>query len=239
MTTYFLSRAMVRRDVPAAALWHELVPKDDDRRLQASHRLVWTLFSDTRERARDFLWREAEPGTFYLLSSRPPRDAHDLFRLDPPKEFAPCLKPGDALRFSLRANATVSRKQQPEAASQRSRGKPCDVVMDALFRLAQGEARAGARPRAIQQAGTAWLAERGAKCGFRLAGDAEAEGTTTCVSGYHVMRVDDRNPKMQIGVLDYEGVLIVEDPVRLIEAVRKGFGRSKAFGCGLMLIRRP
>ncbi len=40
------------------------------------------------------------------------------------------------------------------------------------------------------------------------------------------------------GVLDYEGVLTVEDPVLFLSALTVGFGRARAFGCGLMLVRR-
>jgi CRISPR system Cascade subunit CasE len=39
-------------------------------------------------------------------------------------------------------------------------------------------------------------------------------------------------------VLDFEGVLEVTDPVRFLAALANGFGRARAFGCGLMLIRR-
>jgi CRISPR system Cascade subunit CasE len=233
-----LSRARLRRDVPAAALWRELVPDDDDRRMHTSHRLVWTLFGDAPDRARDFLWREADPGTFYFLSSRAPEDRHNLFELDPPKEFAPGLRSGDVLRFSLRANATVARK--PEGASPvRTRGKPSDVVMDALYRLPKGATRAERRRDIVGEAGHAWLSARGEKSGFRLVDAGEStETASSCVVGYRVTRLDHRNDKMRIGVLEYEGVLMVEDPPRLIEAIGQGFGRAKAFGCGLMLIRR-
>jgi len=238
MTPLLLSRARLRRDVPAAALWHELVPDNDDRRMQASHRLVWTLFGDTPDRARDFLWREADPGTFYFLSNRAPEDRHNLFELDPPKEFAPELSIGDVLRFSLRANATVARKPQA-ATTVRSRGKPSDVVMDALYRLPKGASRADCRRDVINEAGRAWLSARGEKSGFRLVDAVERpETAASCVTGYRVMRLDHRNDKMKVGVLEYEGVLVVEDPSRLVEAIGHGFGRAKAFGCGLMLIRR-
>jgi CRISPR system Cascade subunit CasE len=238
MTNLLLSRARLRRDVPAAALWHELAPDDDDRRMQASHRLVWTLFADAADRTRDFLWREADPGTFFLLSNRAPEDRHNLFEIDPPKEFAPQLRAGDALRFSLRANATVARKPQ-SATGERTRGKPSDVVMDALYRLPKGRERAEARRDAISAAGHAWLSARGAKNGFRLLEvDAQSGASVSCVTGYRVMRLDDRNERMHIGILDYDGVLVVEDPSRFTDAIAQGFGRAKAFGCGLMLVRR-
>jgi len=238
MTTLLLSRARLRRDVPAAALWRELAPDDDDRRMQASHRLVWTLFADAADRTRDFLWREADPGSFYLLSSRAPDDRHNLFEIDPPKEFAPQLRAGDVLRFSLRANATVARKPEGDRGV-RSRGKPSDVVMDALYRLPKGRERAEARRDAVSAAGHAWLAARGAKNGFRLVDSDEKTATPmSCVTGYRVMRLNDRNERMNIGILDYDGTLLVEDPAQFLDAIGQGFGRAKAFGCGLMLIRR-
>jgi CRISPR system Cascade subunit CasE len=206
--------------------------------MQASHRLVWTLFADVRERTRDFLWREAQPGTFYLLSSRPPEDRHNLFQLEPPKEFAPQLRSGDLLRFSLRANATVARKAT-DSADPNGRGKPSDVVMDALYRLPKGRARSEARTAAVSEAGLAWLAARGETSGFRLVeAQDQGESQASCVIGYQVMRLEDRSSRMRLGVLDYEGVLMVEDPGRLVETIGRGLGRAKAFGCGLMLIRR-
>ena len=38
--------------------------------------------------------------------------------------------------------------------------------------------------------------------------------------------------------LTFRGVLKVRDPPGFLNAVVSGFGASKAFGCGLMLIRR-
>jgi CRISPR system Cascade subunit CasE len=238
MTELLFSRARLRRDVPAAALWRALAPDDDDRRMQASHHLVWTLFTDAPDRTRDFLWREAEPGTFYFLSIRPPEDRHDLFAIDPPKPFAPQLRTGDVLRFSLRANATVARR--PAGTADRVRGKPCDVVMDALYRVPRGPERAAARNEAIATTGHQWLCARGMTGGFRLA-DGEAAGGHGggCVTGYRVMQLDHRNDSMRFGVLDFDGLLIVDDPIRLLDAIAHGFGRAKAFGCGLMMIRRP
>jgi CRISPR system Cascade subunit CasE len=43
---------------------------------------------------------------------------------------------------------------------------------------------------------------------------------------------------MRVGVLDFEGMLVVEAPELFLASVAQGFGRAKAFGCGLMLIRR-
>jgi CRISPR system Cascade subunit CasE len=38
--------------------------------------------------------------------------------------------------------------------------------------------------------------------------------------------------------VDFSGELPVIDPIALAVALRDGIGHSKAFGCGLMLVRR-
>lgn len=224
-----LSRATLRRDVPAAALRALLVPNEHSARAGAGHRLVWTLFADSPDRERDFLWREMEDGSYFFLSARPPEDKHGLFEVAS-RPFAPVLTAGDRLRFSLRANATVARKVDP---TQR-RGKPCDVVMDALYKVPRGE-RAEARHDAIQVAGVRWLAGQGDRCGFAM---SEGEGAGIRVVAYRTLRVDHAGPTARIGVVDLEGEIEVRDPASFVTALGRGFGRAKTFGCGLMLVQR-
>jgi CRISPR system Cascade subunit CasE len=231
----YFTRARVRRQVPAAALRELLLPADDGRRAGAGHRLVWTLFADRPDRERDFLWREADAGVFYVLSRRAPIDQHSLFELDPPKQFAPVLSVGDRLTFSLRANATVAKGGGPGV-----RGKPCDVVMDAIRNVAPG-ARVTERAKQIQLAGLKWLRAQGMRSGFSLElGDTHevSSGPSVLVTSYRTLRVDHAGPTVRIGVLDFEGALTVTEPGLLLEALSRGFGRGKAFGCGLMMIRR-
>src|SRR6185312_7157090 len=131
-------------------------PEGDARRMMVAHQLVWTLFGDTRERTRDFLWRDVGEGRFYTLSARPPHDEHGIFTIDEPKMFAPVLSEGDRLSFVLRANATVSRHIDTG-----KRGKPEDVVMHALHGIPKGAERASAREFAVRTAGRAWLQRQG------------------------------------------------------------------------------
>jgi CRISPR system Cascade subunit CasE len=225
MTALFLSRASLRRDAPIAALAELLIPTDPKDRVGASHKLVWTLFTDNANRQRDFLWREEKPGHFMALSSRPPDDPHRLFDLDY-KPFAPALSAGDRLGFTLRANPVVAR---PERRGER--GKRHDVVMDAL-RTVPPDDRASARPQAILTAGRAWLARQGEASGFVPMDDAD-------VDGYDSLRIPRAGGKPAVfGVLDISGVLEIRDADRFLARLAGGFGRARAFGCGLMLIRR-
>jgi CRISPR system Cascade subunit CasE len=225
MTTLFLSRASLRRDAPVTALAELLVPTSPKDRMGASHKLVWTLFADNANRQRDFLWREEKPGHFMALSSRPPDDPHRLFDLDY-KPFAPALSAGDKLGFTLRANPVVAR---PEKRGER--GKRHDVVMDALRTVPPNE-RVSARPQAVLTAGRAWLARQGETSGFVPLHDAD-------VDGYDSLRIPRAGGKPAVfGVLDISGILEVRDPDRFLTRLAGGFGRARAFGCGLMLIRR-
>lgn len=221
-----LSRIALRRDAPTAALAPLLLPSDGQARTAASHHLVWALFSDGPDRRRDFLWREEAPGRFLALSDRPPNPLHDLFEIDS-KDFAPALSAGDRLGFALRANAVVARK-----AEGAKRGVRHDVVMDALHAVPKGAARQAQRPEAVIQAGRAWLARQGEADGFSP--DAEV-----AVDGYETIRIPRAGlPPIRFGRLDFEGALTVTDPTRFLASLAQGFGRARAFGCGLMLIRR-
>lgn len=224
--TLYLTRAKLRRDPAIAAIAALLMPAASSSRTQASHQLVWSLFAGDQNAKRDFLWREDQHGTFFILSASPPGES-PVFETEA-KPFAPALAKGDLLRFSLRANATRSIK-----TAGAKRGKRADVVMAALNALPQGE-RAQARPGLIIETGRNWLEAQGGRNGFAL-----AEATALRVEGYETLQIPRVGAKpIQISLLDFEGVLTVTDPAIFLSAIKAGFGHAKAFGCGLMLMRR-
>lgn len=225
MSTLFLARARLRRDGAVAALARLLVPTEENSRTAAAHRLVWALFAGDPAAPRDFLWREEAPGHFLALSPRPPADPDRLFDLEV-KEFAPALASGDRLGFALRANPVISRSTGPG-----QRGQRHDVVMDALRAIPKPE-RASRRLEVAAQAARAWLTRQGATGGFTPLGEPG-------VDGYETLRLPrDGSRPMQFSRLDIEGVLRVDDPDVFVRRLAQGFGRSRAFGCGLMLVRR-
>ena len=205
-----------------------LLPEDANARVGMAHRLVWTLFADNAERTRDFLWREDKPGCFMILSPRPPiPEAERLFMIDT-KPFAPVLACGDRLGFMLRANPTVDHA----VASRLRRSSRSDVVMDALKPVPPGEERRRVRSRIVQEAGAAWLLRMGGRCGFMP--------VAVQADGYDQLRIP-RAPgtaPLSVSTIEFTGVLEITDPGVFLAQLEKGFGRARAFGCGLMLIRR-
>jgi CRISPR system Cascade subunit CasE len=220
VTDLVIAKARLRRDVPAVAFAALLVPTDTEQRIGASHRLLWSLYADAPDRPRDFLWRQTGPGEFLMLGNRTPVDTHGLFDLEH-KPFAPALHAGQRLAFSLRANAT----------RRLSRGRYVDVVMDALYPLPRGT-RAAQRERVTRDACTAWLQHQGERSGFELVTD------TLRVEAYQQMRIPHGGKPISYSVADLMGELVVRKPETFLASVAAGFGRSRAFGCGLMLIRR-
>ena len=105
--------------------------------------------------------------------------------------------------------------------------------MDAL-RSHSEDKRANQRLEVVRDSGLAWLDRQGAAAGFTLAPNAVR------VDGYEQHRISRRGTAspMAFSTLDFEGLLSVSDPDTFLRGIALGFGASKAYGCGLMLIRR-
>ncbi|MGH1419825.1 MAG: type I-E CRISPR-associated protein Cas6/Cse3/CasE [Hyphomicrobiaceae bacterium] len=238
----WLSRAQIKADASMDALSPVLIPGDDNKRIGVAHRIVWTMFPGDPKAKRDFLWREEKPGQFIILSRRQPT-ASSFLDLES-KRFAPDISVDSKLMFRLRANATMDKKQPGQ-----KRSKRVDVVMDALNTIPQGK-RAGPRKQELgwmeteefqtlpPQAPLAWLQRQGANKGFEV--------NEAVVLGYDRVRLprDSNNATkkktsdIQFSALEFDGVLKITDQGKFIHALADGFGRAKAFGCGLMLIKR-
>jgi CRISPR system Cascade subunit CasE len=47
-----------------------------------------------------------------------------------------------------------------------------------------------------------------------------------------------RNKQIRFSSVDFNGILIVTEKNKFYRALFKGIGREKAFGCGLLMIKR-
>lgn len=205
----------------------------------SAHQLLWQSFPD-HDGARPFLFRQemedsVEQGKspkglplFYVLSDRAPVSIAGLLEVQT-KPFSPALRAGERLAFRLRANPTVARRVEGVKHSLRS-----DVLMAAKKPFPPGQRTSSECVDAMDHAARDWLASRAEGLGFRLPAQAEV-GTYR----QHVLQKSGRRDAIQFSTVDYEGLLEVIDPGRLVEALARGIGRAKAFGCGLMLLRRP
>lgn len=258
MTLYF-SRLRLSEKPSAKALDRLLVPDEAGRRMDAGHRLLWTVFAEDPEQKRDFMWREERPREFWALSARAPVK-NDLFDEVRTTEFAPQLAPGDRLLFKLRANATRTITIGELSTGGKPRRKHLDLVMDKLHpipgappdqKLPLGEKseRAAQRMTIAQEVGRDWIKRKGEAAGFRLIESSDEPDLRFVVADYATVALPreasqapsarrGRKGQPQFGVMDMQGALEVTDPAAFVPALAAGFGRAKSFGCGLMLIRR-
>jgi len=187
------------------------------------HALIWRLFPGDGA-ARDFVFRRLEDErSFYVVSARPPQQESGLFQIQS-KPYIPQLESGDWLRFDLRANPTVSIRQE------NGRSRRHDVLMNA---------KRGVAPEAreklglvLEATGKKWLLERAERWGLAIQEDSVLQ------EGYRQHRLKRKGRNIEYSSLDYQGMAQVIDPQRLSQALCDGVGHGKGFGCGLLLVRR-
>lgn len=212
----------------------------------SDHQFLWRFFPAADGTARDFLFRRVEPGSaqrqpqFYCVAGRAAVAPHPAWQVDV-RPYAPKVEAGDCLHFDLRVNPTQAHKRDGKSFRD-------DVVMHAKKRImAEHGARrwadvpAASRPplyELAEQAVRAWLgtADRpglSARHGFAVGEDLR-------VDAYRQHRLAREGDKKDItlSTVDLAGTLQVIDALRFEQALLGGIGHGKAFGCGLLLVRR-
>jgi len=222
------------------------------------HQWLWErFFPAPRSTPRDFLFRRLDAGVaarFHVVSARPPRGDVAGWQVKT-KRYEPWLVVGQRLQFELRANPVTSR---PGAALLNAEGSPVqrttgkqmgaarhkvvrhDVVMDAKKQLLAERGlsqwqdwKDRDKPLLYELARRScsrWLVEQGHRRGF------EVNEATLQVDGYTQHRGKD--DKLRFSSVDFAGELTVLEPTEFNKALTLGVGHAKAFGCGLLLVRR-
>ena len=127
------------------------------------------------------------------------------------REVEPQPSAGQRLAFLLTANPVKSIKG---AQAEQKPGKKRDTCRVPLIDEDQQRA---------------WLARK-------LAGAAEVEAVTLLPHQPLFFRHSNRAGTLV--TVSFERVLRVQDPAALVTLLENGIGRAKAFGCGLLLVRR-
>jgi len=201
----------------------------------AEHQWLWRLFPAPDGSPRDFLYRrwdvEGMP-RFYVVSKRPPQGQSTVWSVQT-QGYAPKKQAGARLRFDLRANPVVTHGHDGKSTRH-------DVVMQEKTRLLrerglarwqdwQGEDKPALYALVRETCG-AWLKSRALRLGF------EIDEESLAVDGYqqHV----EQKGRLRFSTVDFSGELTVIDPDAFSVALSDGIGHAKAFGCGLLLVRR-
>lgn len=195
------------------------------------HKLVWRFFGDDPDRDRDFIYRRDERSglpLFYTVSERKPRANGELWKVDV-KDYDPALAAGDTLEFLVRVNPVIKRRTDD--------GKQVrhDVVMDAKTQLREEGTEVPPQQELVQEECSQWLQKRGDIYGFK----ANPDHLRAHSYRQHQFKKHRDGRTIHLSSADIEGLLTVENPETFQEMLFEGIGPAKAFGFGLMLVRRP
>lgn len=209
-----------------------------------SHAVVWEIMSGGRNNiARNFLYRQeivnGRP-LLYVVSEQPPAADLGMWSITS-KPYEPLIREGDRYSFVLRANPvrTPNKREEPH------KRKRLDVVLEAQTQLQQiGKPRTEwpSVSQLAQEYGTQWLLQRQESCGFTIA--TSVEGVPAVIAEAYERQKFSKHKshyggsKIAIASIDFRGILHVTDAALFRDKLWNGIGRGKAFGCGLLLIRR-
>ncbi len=231
------------------------------------HQHLWNLFSLSKNQPRNFLYRRDDIGRlprFYTVSQNSPVNHKGLWDITT-KPYDPQLKAGQELFFQLRVNPTKRIKGGGERKGKKySAESRHDIIMrekDHLEKEGRFNDNVTFMPKLIHDVGVSWLKDRAENfvwskekqlsngLGFqvvdedyRIDGQKSEESLKQrlklVVEGYRQVKFFRGQEWIRISVLDFSGVLRVTNPTLLKETLFSGIGPAKAFGCGLMLVRR-
>ena len=200
------------------------IPWDQARNPYEYHRQLWQLFpgetKETRRRADDsrngFLFRVEDhrpgrPVRLLVQSRQAPHVTTPSIHVVGAREVHPRPSLGQRLAFVLTANPI---KTIADAERDAKPGKKSDKCRVPLIR--EDDQRE-------------WLLRK-------LAAGAEVEAADVLPHPPIYFRKGNRGGKLV--TTTFEGVLRVRDPNALATLLENGIGPAKAFGCGLLLVRR-
>lgn len=200
--------------------------------LYNDHQLLWKLFNNEVNIKRDFIFRkdfrQGKP-FYYVVSARKPVHMIEYFEIET-KPYSPKIKNMEEYSFSLRVNPIVSKKIEGQKNS-----KHYDVVSHSKK---EGQ-RKGYKGKElldfIDMETKGWLIEKRAEnAGFLI------KHESLVVDMYTEHKFFQKKGKIPITIcsLDFHGILTVFDAKKMQETLSNGIGKAKAFGCGLLLIKR-
>ncbi|MBM3359246.1 MAG: type I-E CRISPR-associated protein Cas6/Cse3/CasE [Betaproteobacteria bacterium] len=203
---------------------------------------------------------------FYVVSSRPPQPVHAAWIVET-RAYEPELERGARLGFDLKVNPVfhemeerTAEEQEAYVARRQSEGlkirpRPSkrkiyhDVVMHAKRKLKE-QAHAGrwteigdeTRPplyELVHETVRDWFCGADGQPGVASRYGFSVDTTKLRVDAYGQHRVRrEKAREIRFSTVDLTGELEVTDSGRFRETLLNGIGRAKAFGCGLLLVKR-
>ena len=182
------------------------------------HRSLWKLFYWQPGKRRSFLFRVEKqiPRTgieLIMQSEDEPNKPEGNIHVLGCKEFNPKIVQGDVLRFRLYANPVRTIKDKNGRKNVKGEAKTCRVPLVSIDEQIK------------------WVSKK-------FEDFVEIESLTINGLPPILFYKQSEKRKGKIQPVLFDGVLSVKDPVLLTNNLKEGIGPAKAFGCGLLTLKR-
>lgn len=179
------------------------------------HRMLWKLFPEDVQAERDFLFhveKSERTGAVILMRSvRKPEVSFNGAKILACKEYQLTLQKDQHLRFLLVANPVKTINDENGRTTDKGDLKKCRV------------------PLIRDEEHRDWLSRK-------LKPGAEPE--EVFIDQRHPLYFKKSGMAGKIKPVVFQGILKVVEPDAFVQIIQQGIGPAKAFGCGLMLVRR-
>ncbi len=216
---------------------------EQGRSLYEEHQWLWKFFSGKDGQKRDFIYRKVKNEfglpKFYVVSPSVPVRINSAWEVRT-QTYRPIVESGGKFRFELRVNPVVTRKVQAGDLDN-IKSRRDDVVISEKKKIldqygvckwsdlsALKDVKIDVHDL-IYSSCLNWIRAREGKLGFRVFGGFRADSYTKNYPG---------KKSIVFSSVDVSGVLEVTSKEEFTKTLYTGIGRSKAFGCGLLLIKR-
>ena len=201
----------------------------------AEHQWLWRFFPGADGSPCNFIfrrWDRRDLPCYYVVSRCPPASGVPAWRVQT-REYAPRLAAGEQLEFDLRVNPVVT-------VTSDGKSRRHDVVMQEKKRLLQARGLTRWRDwvdddkpasyEIVRASCCQWLHKRAERLGFSI------DEASLSVEAYQQHR--GKGQELRFSTVDFVGTLTVLAPEAMLQTLYTGIGHAKAFGCGLLLVRR-
>lgn len=217
MTYYFSRLTRTNYGIRTAVINDRKGPYD-------AHRDLWRLM-DTEDGPRQFLFSIHNNGRIiYSVSENIPVCNDNTWKVEV-KPYDPQIQNGDLFRFYLCANPTVTN-------SNTGKHQRHDVVMAKKKQLKDAGQDVDMQS-IITETVSEWIMKKGKSNGFEI-----PSPSSLLIHSYQRNEMRSKDRKIVFSSVVIEGILRVTDLESFRNALFKGIGKSKGFGCGMLMIKR-
>lgn len=187
------------------------------------HQALFRIFEEDPEAQRDFLYvHDGLTLETLVLSSRKPLSQHQYFEIET-KDFDPPFQEGMLLQFTTEVNPIT----RIEVGGKR---KKTGIVEHARVQALEAGEKPGHDLEIAATEGLKWFQRREDACGF-VTEDFDV------ISYQKEWFRKSNGRRVVLDIMRCTGVIRLTDTELFREALRRGLGSSRSFGCGLLLVK--